>query len=478
MTFSTIFERIPTNNNVLIIDVNNDISSMTEYKLAQKHCPNFPLEYWQNNTKKQLQLNETCAKFPSLFNIEFQNIYWQNLRSTYGHYQLFAAYLDTRPANPHGLTVRISAMVNQIEPIRLMYCQIWFTNSQQPVIVQTLKYDLLWFKEFGSYQTGIYLPYLISCKIPSKYQNFTVAAVSLVENVCDTASNALTVFYNKPVTEKQDFAVCVKGLNFLLEDVSSILTEWIEMMTLLGANKIFMYNLHVHPNVSKVLKYYENLKRVEVVPLTLPAGQPNTPFWQHIYLKNRPKNKQQGEIIPYNDCFYKHMYEYKYIVLVDVDEVIVPLNQNTWKDLFRYLHQKDSTNHDSYNARNAYFFTDLLFTHKWFDDVPEYMHILNHIKRDPTIEKPGYYIKSFVNTETVLSVHNHYPIACLRSSCKRTQIDPKDALMFHYKRKPIETYTKFLNTSILDATIWKYKSALIEKVTKALKEMGFLVLSK
>ena len=52
--------------------------------------------------------------------------------------------------------------------------------------------------------------------------------------------------------EKAKFAVCVKGLDFPEEDLSVRLVEWIELLTTLGANKIFFYQLEIHPNVSKV----------------------------------------------------------------------------------------------------------------------------------------------------------------------------------------------------------------------------------
>ncbi|KAF5292071.1 hypothetical protein FQR65_LT11337 [Abscondita terminalis] len=324
----------------------------------------------------------------------------------------------------------------------------------QPVMVRAGNYSLTWRKAFGNYRKGVYQPYLIPCSIPSEYQHLSVAAVSLVENECDHAKNALTVFYNKPRGEKQNFAVCVKNLDFLLEDVSSVLTEWIEMMTLLGADKIFLYYLNVHPNISKVFKYYEDLGRVEAKSVM---------------------NRVQDEVISLNDCLYKHMHEYKYLVVVDIDEVIVPLNGSTWNDLMDHLERTLDKEYDSYNARNVYYFTDLLFTHKWFDDVPEYMHILNHIHRAPTILKAGINIKSFHNTKTVLSLHNHFPVACLRGGCKNFPINPDDALMHHYKRKPIKRYTNFRETSIIDTTIWKYKKVLVKKVTKALKDMGFLV---
>ena len=33
------------------------------------------------------------------------------------------------------------------------------------------------------------------------------------------------------------------------------LVEWFELLAALGAEKIFLYNLEVHPNVTKVLYY-------------------------------------------------------------------------------------------------------------------------------------------------------------------------------------------------------------------------------
>ena len=37
------------------------------------------------------------------------------------------------------------------------------------------------------------------------------------------------------------------------------LVEWFELLAALGADKIFLYNLEVHPNVTKVLHCLINL---------------------------------------------------------------------------------------------------------------------------------------------------------------------------------------------------------------------------
>lgn len=79
------------------------------------------------------------------------------------------------------------------------------------------------------------------------------ASVSLVEKECDTATNNLKVIYNLPADDrKKGFAVCVKGLDFLYDDLSVKMVEWIELITMLGADKIYFYELQVHPNISKV----------------------------------------------------------------------------------------------------------------------------------------------------------------------------------------------------------------------------------
>ena len=117
---------------------------------------------------------------------------------------------------------------------------------------------------------------MLACQLPKSHWEQVPLSVSVVENVCDTATNNLKVRYNKlpeGETKKQNFAVCVKGLDFPTEDLSVRLIEWFELLHLLGANKIFLYNLEVHPNVTKVLNYYEEKGYVDVTPISLPGKE-------------------------------------------------------------------------------------------------------------------------------------------------------------------------------------------------------------
>ena len=63
------------------------------------------------------------------------------------------------------------------------------------------------------------------------------------------------MIYN-PVTsteEKKLFAICCRSLNFPTVDISLRLVEWIEVQRALGADKISLPLLEVHPNMMKVV---------------------------------------------------------------------------------------------------------------------------------------------------------------------------------------------------------------------------------
>lgn len=450
---------------------------------VQNRLPNVPFAYWNRNKNKPMYYkNESCAKFPSVYELEFNNVYWQSLHTSNGSFHLYSAYYDVRRLSRIGPAVRVLGMINRIEPTVRTHCQLWFDGHRQPVIVRTMEYKYIWYKKWGNYKQGIFQPYLIACQIPKAQHGEVPASVSLVENVCDRATNNLRVVYNRPAgrdAAKKGFAVCVKGLDFLYDDLSVRLVEWIELLRLLGADKVFFYQLQVHPNISKVLRHYEARGAVHVTPLTLPGGQPNAPGFQHLYLTKKVNHKRQNELIPYNDCLYRNLYEYEYVALLDVDEVIMPLRTATWRELMDAVVPKAravrNETRASYNVRNVYFLDDL--THGWFKTVPRYMHMLQHVYRSKNYTKPNQYVKCFHNPERALTLHNHFPLACLSQGCTSYGIDTADAQLQHYRADCVKTLTKmcteYRQNSVADTTIWRYKRELVARVTDTLYALGF-----
>lgn len=446
--------------------------------------PSLPIAYW-NKYKASAERNysSTCAKYPSIFELEFNNVYWQTLRTSNGTFQLLGAYYDIRNSSLLGPAVRILGMIDRIEPSVKTYCQLWFDGQKEPTIVQMFEYKYIWHNKWGNYAQDIYQPYLMACPIEKAYHGMVPASVSIVEQKCDTAKNNLRVIYNRPSDDhKKGFAVCVKGLDFLYEDLSVRLVEWIELLHLLGADKIYFYKFNVHPNISKVLEHYETNGMIEVTPLTLPGGQPNDPGLQHWFLKQKTTNKRQNEIIPYNDCLYRNLYLYDFIALLDIDEVIMPKNDLSWKDLMKRtldeIRDTKRSSYPSYNVRNVYFLDEHQHEYGFYKDIPKYLHMLQHVHRAKNYTKPNQYVKCFHNTELVLTLHNHFPISCLREGCTSYPISTENAQLQHYRsecvKSVLDSCEDYKQNSMEDKMIWKYKEQLIHKSVKTLEKLGFL----
>ncbi len=231
-----------------------------------------------------------------------------------------------------------------------------------------------------------------------------------------------------------------------------------------------------------ICSYYEKKGIVEVTPLTLPGGQPNIPGFMHMYLKTKVSHKRQNEIIPYNDCLYKNMYRYKYLALLDTDEVIMPLAETSWKDLMEKHVLPESLaakneSRASYNFRNVYFLDDLLHEHGWFKDIPKYMHMLQHVERTFNYTKAGQFVKCFHNTERVLTLHNHFPLACLEKGCTSYSVPTELAHLQHYRADCVKQLKKTCGTlknhTVTDTAIWRFKDELIARTTRTLLDLDF-----
>nr|XP_027201491.1 uncharacterized protein LOC113795502 [Dermatophagoides pteronyssinus] len=479
------------NENQQLIDLEN-----------QNHgSNNLALSYWlkarkypkpKSSTNTSNSNSKSCrVEFPNLYELEYNNIYWQKFTNFNGNgngssFYLYGAYYDNRWRGGPLPMIRILAMIDRIAPPPT-FCQIWFDRISVPIISQA-SYIYGWYNKWGNYKDGYLQPYIITCKIPrikGLPKDFYPTSVSLVENRCQKANNNLKIINNRP-EKKQEFAVCVKGLDFLHEDLSVRLVEWIELLRLLGANKIFLYELEIHPNISKVLDYYQRDGAVELTKISLPGHQPNLPGFRHLYLKNKLTHKRQNELIPYNDCLYRNLYSYDYVALLDIDEIIMPIKHSNWSDLMAEIQRlslmEKNYTRASYNVRNVYFLDDLNHNEEQMQHeaheagIPRYLHMLQHVYRSQNYTKPGQYVKCFHNTERAVSLHNHFPLNCF-GTCTTYSIPIELAQLQHYRKDcvgPLKKSCKeFRQYTTRDTTIFRYKHDLVQRTTHVLKTLGF-----
>ncbi|EFA05387.1 uncharacterized protein LOC659249 [Tribolium castaneum] len=423
-------------------------------------------EIYLSDAKITKSINHSCANFPQLSDLHFNNNYWQLQQTTFGDFYLFGAYLDQR----HDPVVRILALYEEYQPQNTYFCQLWYDNSPRPLIVESDVPYWLFRHNWGADNKAYKHPYLITCPV-DLIKGQKPSSVSLVEKPCDNASNNLRIFESFSKRRK-NFLVCVKGLFYPFEDKTHRLVEWIELLGLLGVEKIHFFELNVHPNTKKLLSYYENHGRIEVTPLSVAGSVSNNPQAVERFLREKYTERRLQEVIPYNDCLYRHLHEFKYVVLLDTDEVIIPA-ENTWLELIETL-QDILPNSSSYMARNVYFWDNPSHQHEWFEGIPRHMHMLQHVFRARKHTKPMYFVKGFHDTRLVIALHNHFPFLCYKK-CDFTEIDLGLAHLQHYRADcayGVKNCGVMKSESAMDTRVWNFKHELVKRVEKTLADLN------
>ena len=325
-----------------------------------------------------------------------------------------------------------------------------------------------------------------------KYQvQFLLLKTMIRKKNCYNPSNYLKVVNNsKKGKDKKTFAVCVRGLYFL-EDISLRLIEWIELVRLMGASQIFFYGLHMPDSVEKVLYYYATRGLVLFTKTTLPGNQPNEPILQNKYLKEAYYAEIYNEDIHLNDCFYRNIYRYEYVVNEDIDDIVMPRN-GTWFDLLPYF-EKDKCVH---SISVVSFFDNLSPSGKWMDPTKAekfngkteggraYMHTLEHLYRSKNITT---LVKSFMKTDRVKTTNSHRATSCLdseRIGCseklRENLLKSNIALVHHYRKgcrklfkmSEEQCYRYYQKHLVKDTTILAFQKQLQSNYLQTIKELN------
>ena len=100
--------------------------------------------------------------------------------------------------------------------------------------------------------------------------------------------------------------------------------EFLELNQILGVTKFTLYKHSVSEQVQCVLNYYEKQGIVEVLPWNL-----NMISHEEIHT--------EGIFAALNECLYRNMNKFKYLMFVDFDEFIVPQQNRTIPEMLAYV---------------------------------------------------------------------------------------------------------------------------------------------
>lgn len=417
--------------------------------------------------------------------ILWNNFYWQEVHDS--KIYLYSAYYDSRfvyAKTPYHYVRIIGMSMGKIKG-KTYYCSLWY-KQEHPVVI---KADIteVWVQQWNKNPSpDMYHTYFFTCPVPEAVRKSGLYPeyASLSTQPCNNVTTMLPVhregILKKWQNKENQYAVCVKGMDFS-KDISHQLIEWLELLFILGTKKVFFYKYAVHSNVEKVLKYYIQQGKVVVTPLSLPGDQPNDPQLRSLYLKRDIWQKRRNEIVPYNDCLYRNIYLYDYVVPLDIDEVILPVRAFTWPEMFASYKRENPKmwgKYASFSAQNAYFLD--VFNATMDPDVPKHFHMLHYKTRSANFSVRGHSVKSFVSTAKTLSVFNHYTLESLNSGIKgNIVLNTSVVQMNHYKERcPRDLYSKCKSNYLVytkrDNIIEKYKEKLIQNVLLTRKKFEFL----
>ena len=180
-------------------------------------------------------------------------------------------------------------------------------------------------------------------------------------------------------SEKLDIGVCV-SISYGHIDTAEFV-EWIELNKIFGMEEFNVYFAFMSNQTKKLLQYYSNTPDViyndmpAVMPVTLKVNI-DKPY---VVLNNVPS---------LNHCLFTNMHRYKYIAVIDYDEVIIPMQPMSYIDLIQKLNKQYGFHHDNwacYSFKNYEIYHESTKDYTQPDFLPKLQHQLKAIKTKPTL---------------------------------------------------------------------------------------------
>ncbi|KAM3595336.1 uncharacterized protein V6R79_021830 [Siganus canaliculatus] len=374
---------------------------------------------------------------------------------------LVSAYMDQRVK---GSDIRIIGLFRRdsIQPLHCLFCCAGHISPTTPATI--LQHS----DNFG-------FPFTttdVMCAIP---QNCNATHVTLMTNPDRPGKlrHPWLPLRNKKTAGSEekmfDFTVCVSNL---FGDYNNVLqfTQSLEMYRLLGVNRVVIYNTSCGPELSRLLQSYSQEGFVEVVPW--PIDKYLNPSRGWLFSQFGGDVHYFGQLTTLNECIYRSMERSRYVLLNDIDEIIMPYQHDNLMSLMKMLEQQHPNT-------GVFLIENHIFPKKHFDPSqkfhrPEWqvvpgINILEHIYREDPDRNIYHPHKMIVQPRMVeqTSVHE-----VLKNFGQRYKVPLEICRIIHVRVAlqgglPVEK----LN---VDKRLWDFSEKLISNVDKRLRKAGLL----
>nr|XP_021327770.1 glycosyltransferase family 92 protein F13G3.3-like [Danio rerio]XP_021334234.1 glycosyltransferase family 92 protein F13G3.3-like [Danio rerio] len=235
---------------------------------------------------------------------------------------------------------------------------------------------------------------------------------------------------------------------------------------------ITVYKTSCGKDLEKLLKYYESEGILEIVSWPINKFLNPSSGWN--FQEHKGDLHYYGQLVTLNECIYRHMYQSKYVLLNDIDEIIMPYKHNNLQALMEYLqstHPGASVFHvKSHLFPTTQFEESRKFKRKEWNNIPG-VNIMEHIYRAPEPKNVYNPAKMIINPRKVEQTSVH---SSLKYSGYYCFVAFDVSRMIHV-REPFQNGANLTKEQLLvDKRVWDFKHELIPNVDRTLKLSGFL----
>ena len=327
---------------------------------------NIPNDQKENSSRNKLRIYGHLENAPN--RIDHQ---WRAVEDTNEKTFVYSAYYDDRSSETS--LIQVIGVIQVKSQIELM-CRIYYSGNK---IASSLSEDINDYSKNRNNSNVSYVDVPAKISLMNEHHNLSYSACFIschLDNPVtneDTAIPQLVSIFPKskfsnenlfPVnvlkgnsSEKTDIGVCVKPI-FSNYNHTLDLVEFIELNKILGVSQFTFYNQSMSNGVSCILDYYSKQKDIRVIVRSWKLRDQLSQIVIH----------DEAGMAALNDCLYMSMKDVHYLLMIDLDEYIVPHMNETLQDMLLFLNSKNIRMKSgklvkteklasSYNFKNAFF---------------------------------------------------------------------------------------------------------------------------
>ncbi|KAK1802534.1 hypothetical protein P4O66_004189 [Electrophorus voltai] len=299
----------------------------------------------------------------------------------------------------------------------------------------------------------------------------TCVAISTSANISNVHAEDLLPIKNKVTHEsfKFNFTVCISNL---FEGYNNVLqfVQTVEMYKLLGVQHVVIYNTSCGPDLEKLLQHYKREGIVEIVSWPIDNFLNPSKGWN--FVEHGGDLHYYGQLVTLNECIYRNMYQSRYVLLNDIDEIIMPYKHANLPLLMEDLQQEHITVGVFLIENHIFPKTQFEETHRF--SRPEWrnisgINIMEHIYREPDRKYVFNPRKMIINPRSVVQTSVHSALAQYGD----VYYVPFDVCRIVHVRTPLQGHL-IKEQLFVDTRVWDFEAELISNSLLASLQAGSL----